>query len=495
MGEKSIIIIGAGMGGLAAGVYGRLNGYRTQIFEAHTTPGGQCTSWTRKGYTFDACIHHLFGCGPSSRLHQLWTELGAMPREMVVTEECTAVQDVDGRLFRDYYDPERLEQHLMELSSADAAVIKDYVAGTVRISKVDVLGELMMGSPLALAAALPRLLPLFKYFKPTVDAYAERFTDPFLRRAFALLVYSLSGAPLLIHLARHGLAITGAIKWPVGGAREFATSIERRYVELGGEIHYRQKVTKILVEHDEAVGVVLEDGSQHRADVVISNADGRTTIMDMLEGRYGGEQFRGYCAEPPDEVNWALHVFLGVNRDLSQEPSALVMLLDRPVTIAGHTTSNIEMQMYGCDPTMAPPGKGVIKVELVSSYTYWKELAADRSRYEEEKQRVADQVIDILERRFAGIRGQLEVVDVPTLLTWERFMGGVHGFNNMPVKKMTMAGSLGPRSWLTTLPGLGHFYFAGVWATSAGALFANALSGRRVIEQICRNEGRRFVTG
>lgn len=69
--EKTTIIIGAGMGGLAAGIYGRLSGFRTQIFEAHNIPGGQCTSWTRKGYTFDACIHHPFGCGPSSRLHQL----------------------------------------------------------------------------------------------------------------------------------------------------------------------------------------------------------------------------------------------------------------------------------------------------------------------------------------------------------------------------------------------------------------------------------------
>ena len=42
---KSIIIIGAGMGGLAAGIYGEMNGYETKIFEMHTKPGGQCTSF------------------------------------------------------------------------------------------------------------------------------------------------------------------------------------------------------------------------------------------------------------------------------------------------------------------------------------------------------------------------------------------------------------------------------------------------------------------
>ena len=47
--EKSIIIIGAGFAGLAAGIYARMNGYNTQIFEMHDMPGGLCTSWKRKG--------------------------------------------------------------------------------------------------------------------------------------------------------------------------------------------------------------------------------------------------------------------------------------------------------------------------------------------------------------------------------------------------------------------------------------------------------------
>ena len=84
------------------------------------------------------------------------------------------------------------------------------------------------------------------------------------------------------------------------------------------------------------MGVRLADGSEHRADLVISDADGRKTILELLDGRYMDDRIRGYCAEPPDETNWAVHVFLGVNRDLSGEPSSLVMLLDEPVTIAGH---------------------------------------------------------------------------------------------------------------------------------------------------------------
>jgi len=155
--------------------------------------------------------------------------------------------------------------------------------------------------------------------------FAQRFTDPFLRCAFPLLEYSLPETPFILHLMKHGLGAVGDIAWPVGGSLAFARSIERRYLELGGEVHYRQKVERILTRDDRAVGVRLADGSEHHADIVISNADGRKTILQMLEGRYLDEHIRRYCAPPPDETNWAVHVFLGVNRDLSAEPSALVI--------------------------------------------------------------------------------------------------------------------------------------------------------------------------
>jgi phytoene dehydrogenase-like protein len=488
----SIIIIGAGMGGLAAGIYGRINGFKTQIFEMHTLPGGQCTAWKREGFTFDACVHHLFGCSPSSKIYGLWHEIGAMPREMVKPADCVSVLSPDGNLFRDYYDIEKLEDHLRALAPEDSQAITDYIKGIRAFSGNDVMGELILGSPLARLKAIPSLLLKLKLFRPTMRKFGERFSDPFLKRAFPLLVYSMPETPLFIHLVRHAYGLNDSLQWPVGGALRFALSIERRYKSLGGEIHYDSRVEKILVENNRAVGVRLTNGSEHRADVVISNADGRKTIMDLLEGKYVTEKIRSYCAEPSDETNWSAHVFLGVSRDLSSEPSALIMLLEEPVTIAGHRCESLEMQIYGFDRTMAPAGKGVIKVELVSRYSHWKELFSDRQSYEEEKQRVTAQVLDILERRFPGIKGQVEVVDVPTQITWERYMGGTHGFANFPNRKATIWSGLSGAGGDMTLPGLSGFYFVGVWASLAGSLFGNALSGRRAIQAVCKREGKKF---
>jgi len=280
-----------------------------------------------------------------------------------------------------------------------------------------------------------------------------------------------------------------------GDRRDAAGARERKYRDYGGSIHYRQRVAKILTEGGRAVGIGLEDGSEERADIVISNADGRKTIMDMLGGEFTDEHIGDWCSEPDDETNWAVHVFLGVDRDLSGEPSALVQLLDEPVTIAGHTADSIEMQMFGFDRTMSPEGKGTIKVELFSRYSYWKELYQDRARYDEEKEKVSTAVIDILEKtHFPGIKRQVEVVDVPTLMTWEHFVGGTHGFMSAPSKEPSPTGMLFGGRLNSTLPGLDDFYLVRTWATAAGALFLNAKSGRTVVREICKRDGRKFTT-
>lgn len=484
---KSVIIIGAGMGGMSAGIYGQMNGLRTRIYEMHTVPGGQCTSWKRKGYTFDVCIHHLMGCSPENKVYRIWSDTGAAPFKLHYSDEHTTYIAADGKKLEVFYDPDKLERQLLELAPEDAAAIRKYIRLIKTFSKGDMMGDLMLGGLPGLMKQLPRMLKSARWMKATMAEFAGNFTNPFLKRVFPLLVYTLPEAPLFLHLSMLSSGFGKDIGWPEGGSAAFASSMAKRYEELGGHIEYGRKVTRIITRNNTAVGVGFADGSEEYADVIVSNADGRKTLKELLEGRYMSEKLEAYCEEKMDETNWAVHVFLGVNRDLTNEPFHKVLLLDRPVVIAGYETSVLQLSTSGRDTTMAPEGKGVIKVELVSKYSYWKDLYQNRSLYEEEKKRVADQVITLLENHYRGIREQIEVIDVPTLLTWERFMGGTRGFINFPAKKMSVMGSLSKNKEMT-IPGLKNFYFTGVWTTSAGALFANAISGKRVAEMICRGK-------
>ena len=127
--DDTIIIIGAGIAGLAAGCYAQMNGYQSQIFELHSLPGGLCTSWVRKGYTFDGCIHYLFGSGEGQPFNQVWQELGAFPGQGFVDhEELIRITGAGGRTLVVYSDPDRLEAHLLKHSPLTAVLSAIYAA-------------------------------------------------------------------------------------------------------------------------------------------------------------------------------------------------------------------------------------------------------------------------------------------------------------------------------------------------------------------------------
>jgi phytoene dehydrogenase-like protein len=137
---------------------------------------------------------------------------------------------------------------------------------------------------------------------------------------------------------------------------------------------------------------------------------------------------------------------------------------------------------------MAPAGKSVIKVDLVSKYSYWKQLHGDKQKYRDEKNRGAGQVITELESHFSGIKSQIETIDVATPMTWERYMGGTHGFSNLPKRQPSLLGKLE-----SSLPGLANFYFVGTWASAEWSLFGSALSARKLVAQLCKKDGRAFI--
>jgi len=497
MGEKSIIIIGAGIAGLAAGCYGQMNGYHTRIFELHDKPGGLCTAWKRKGYTFDGCIHWLVGSGPGQTFHRVWEELGAVQgRQMVNHEEFVRVEGAGGKTFVVYTDVDRLEQHMKALAPADARTIDEFI-GAVRLftrfaPPLDAPKGLFGGLQMAI-----RMLPLMgtfrKYSKTSVQDFVRRFSDPFLRQALAL-VFDMPDFPMLAVLMTLAYMHNRNAGFPIGGSLEFSRAIERRYLDLGGEIYYKARVERILVERDRAVGVRLADGTAHRADFVISAADGHATIFDMLEGKYVNDEIRG-CYEKWPTFPPLVQVSLGVARDLSNEPHAFSYPLDEPVTIAGEVQKRMGVKHYGYDPTLAPAGKSVVEVMFPANYAYWKGLVEERERYEAEKQQVALTVIGQLEKRFPGLTGDIEAVDVATPLTYERYTGNWQGsMEGWMITTKTMGLVMTGKGMSKTLPGLENLYMAGQWVEPGGGVPTAAMSGRNVIRTICQRDGKSFVT-
>jgi phytoene dehydrogenase-like protein len=165
------------------------------------------------------------------------------------------------------------------------------------------------------------------------------------------------------------------------------------------------------------------------------------------------------------------------------------------VTIAGEERRQLSLKHYCYDPSLAPAGKSVATVMLLSNYDYWKKVAEDPEEYEVEKKQVALTVIEQLDRRVPGLGEQVEVADVATPLTYERYTGNWRGsmegwLITTKTMKMVMLG----KGMSKTLPGLENFYMIGQWVEPGGGVPTAAMSARNVLQIICHRDKRPFAT-
>jgi phytoene dehydrogenase-like protein len=497
MAEKKIIIVGAGIAGLSAGLYARMNGYKTTIFEMHDIPGGLCTAWTRKGYTFDISMHMLVG-SKSGPFHQMWQELGAIQgRQFVYHNEYSRIES-GSKTLSIGADQQWLEQQMISLSPADAKLTKEFISlfcgrgliGAASLKPSELAGPL--DGLRVMLAILPLMGKFRKYGKQTVQEFAQRFQNPFLRNVVRFVIDG-PGWPMLnyplIGLAGFLNASLSEAGVPVGGSQQVIFRIAERYRELGGEINFKCQVKDVIIENNRAVGIKLEDGTEHRADIIIWAGDGRTVIFYILKGRYLDDKIKNMY-EHWIPVLPIVHVMLGVARDMSKEPARLIYELEKPINIAGEERKWLSVIHHSFDPTAAPPGKAAMEVWYATRYDYWETLYKQRNQYEAEKKRIAEITIAELDKRWHGLAAQVEVVDVPTPMTYVRYTGNWQGSpDGWYITSDNMR-----RNPLRALPGLSGFYMVGQWTAPFTGTVMAALSGRQIVQLLCKRDSKKFVT-
>jgi phytoene dehydrogenase-like protein len=482
-----------------------MNGYRSQIFEMHDRPGGLCTSWSRQGFVFDGCIHYLFGSAPGQPFHQLWEELGVVPQQQFVHhDELLRVSEPDGKTLIVYSNPDRLEQHLKELSpilqgrgyANDWQLISDLCAGIRTFTRFDL--SLLQQQPKTsmqlgdwaklMRKMLPFICPMARWGNLSAAEFAKKFQDPFLRRTIPQM-FGWESIPVMVGMSLLAYMHTKNAGFPLGGSLQFAEKVADRYLELGGEIHYKSQVEKILVENHRANGIRLYNNEECYADRVISACDGHNTLFGLLDPQYVPHEIqRYYDGHLP--IHSQLQVSLGVNRDLSDTPHWTTHLLDEPVAIAGEKRYEIGIKHYCFDRSLAPSGKSVLTIVLTTNYDYWQRIHG-RSIYNAEEIQESQILINLVERCYPGIKNDIEFVDVATPLTYERYTGNWQGSScGWLLTKQTLPLSI--KGLPKTLPKLRNFYAIGQWVEPGGSVPVVAMSGRNIIQQICREDKQTF---
>jgi phytoene dehydrogenase-like protein len=484
--SKSIIVIGGGIAGLSTGCYCAMNGFDARIFEMHNIPGGLCTAWKKKGYTFDLSVHWLVGSSPRNSLHRIWQELGLIQGKQFYKYEYYArAVDEQGNELVAYTDPDRLEDEMLKLAPEDSKLIKSFTGDLRTLS----MHEIPFQSPSL--KDLVRMLPVYRLYPKysmSVQKFAGRIRNPVLRKLFtaALQWHDMSLIFVMMTLAWMN---NGSASYPIGGSLPLAKSIENRFLKLGGKIRYRTKVSKILVENDKAVGVRLVDGSEDKADIVISAADGHSTIFEWLDGNYVDGEVRGYYEKLPPFPP-IVFVCLGVAAEFGKEPNVISYPLRNKIRIGNSQHERIKLRIHSYDPTLAPAGKTVLSVMIPADYDYWNGIGGDKEKYEAEKAHVEQAVINALAERYPEIRPKIEVVDVATPLTFVRYTGNWRGsYEGWQFTRDTMRLKIKP-----TLRSLSNFYMAGQWLVPGGGLSGAALSARGTVTLLCEREGIPFMT-
>lgn len=506
-----IIVIGAGVAGLSTGCYAQMSGARTRIFEKHVLPGGCCTAWSRDGYLFDYCIEWLIGTAPGNDAHQVWRELGALDGKTVTNFELfNKVEDENGRSVTFYNDPDRLEAHLLTLSPADAPLIRAFTRDLRRFIAIELYPFLTAPALRTVrerAATLRTVLPAFRLFWRTaatpMHVFADRFQDPLLRRAFRNIFFQdPEGFPLLPYLFNMAAAHHLNAGFPQGGSLGLSRSIENRYLGLGGEVTYRARTEKILIENDRAIGVELRNGQRYFAEHIVSACDGRTTVHGLLDGRYTSPRidklYNDLIERPGTLFPAVVSAFVGLRGDFdpSEAHSTTHLLTDEDGRrLPGALQNSLVVQARSrYSDGFAPPGRSVLHCTYFSDYAYWKGLRTrSRREYRGRKHEVADFVRTFLEHRHPGINDRIDLVDIASPATTHRYTGN-HNGSILAWKAFSDADDVAARLVgrdRMRLPGLSGFSMAGQWV-GMGGLIRAASTGRFAVQYLCRELGLEF---
>lgn len=492
---KKIIIIGAGIGGLSAGIYGRMAGYEVDIYEKNPVAGGQCMGWNRRGHHIDNCIHWLTGTKEGTALHQVWEDLGALrPDTEYAPDDAFYTCIYKGMRATLWRDLERTRQEFLRLSLEDAEEIERFIqhvryasSSVIPAEKpMDMMGikdYIQMGKAMA---DMPKVIK--EYGEISLQDLADRFRHPLLRMLFSKYMPSEYTAYSL--LVSYGTMASGNGELPLGGSLAMTNRIVERFLELGGRLHLNMPVKRVILEGSRARGIQLENGECDTGDYVISAVD----TMELFGKLIGRENMDSVWKKPYENMEQyplqsGFQLAFSVDKAVYKE-TGTVLFECEPFTIGERSIACMSLKSYEYEPDFAPEGKMVLQTNVSQfdeDFLYWKSLTG------EEYKQVKGELIPVIEKRilaeYPELEGHMELLDCWTPLTYERYCNAWHGaymsFITKPgVKPFRVKGEI---------KGLHNLYIAGQWIMAPGGLPIAAISGKFAVQRILKQDKRKIM--
>lgn len=289
MKNKKVIVIGAGLGGLAAAIRLATAGASVVILEKNETPGGKVNIHRAAGYTFDT------GASLLTMRHVVADLFESAGRRVEDYLDLTPLDPIcrytwpDGATLDASTNLEKTAREIHKIEPADVDGFYKFLDDARRKYEVAArtfLAHSLNDLPKLLRPRYARDLAVISSWR-TLDAHVRKhFRSTHLRQLFNRFAtyngsspYSAPATFALIPYVEFGL---GA--WYVqGGMYNLPRALVRLCEELKVEIRTSAEVEKILIENKQARGVKLMDGTVQNCDAVIANSDAVETYRTLID--------------------------------------------------------------------------------------------------------------------------------------------------------------------------------------------------------------------
>ena len=451
MSDRRIVVIGAGVGGLAAAVALARHGMQVTVLEAHIYPGGCAGTYYHQGFRFDAGATLAAGFYPGGPMDLLALEAGipswpARPLDPVMVvhypggSETVIHNTHNGELHQPPFDSPA-DRRFWKWQATTASALWDLALRLPDWPPSDLQQAMgLIGSGFAwLSERLKNHSPL-SIFALGLDAF--RSSARRLDRASELLHLFVDGQLLISAQATadraNALYAASALDLPrrgvvelEGGIGAVAQILAKAVRQNGGEVRYRNRVSRILFSGMHPAGVETTRGEFFPADEVIVNLPPQN-LAALLPDNAPGTLRKRLSAPLPDDAWGAFMVYIGLaNGNAAQGLPLHHQVLQRlPLGEGNSVFISLSPEW---DPSRAPAGGRAITLSTHTRLAPWRQLTAlDRPAYEARKEAYTRRMLAALDVIHPALRQDAKLILPGTPLTFERFthrhMGWVGGF-------------------------------------------------------------------
>ncbi len=289
--DKTAIIIGAGIGGITTSIILAQHGYKVMIIEKNAHPGGRCGNIIKDGHRFDIGATLLMMPDVYEKIYQtigcdFYKEL-----DLIRMDPVYKINFYEGQEMLFSSDLAKLQQQLEVVEPGSYDNFLRYMQESYhsyKLSMKHIIGRNYYH--FAQFFNLKNLLLLFKLkaFNNHYQHASKYFKSDLLRLVFTFQNIYVGQDPFhasAIFSMLPFLELTDGVWFPKGGMHQVIQNLLGVAKEHNVNLMLNQPVKSINLNEKSAKGVILKDGEEMHADVVVSNADLPYTFSELLPDR------------------------------------------------------------------------------------------------------------------------------------------------------------------------------------------------------------------